>query len=69
MMVQKRRQRLSALVDRLRSARARLAAALQSMDYEAALSWQLEVDHLQREVRQLEHWHGHQPYPMPDVIG
>jgi hypothetical protein len=46
MTLQDRRRRSNALRDRLRSASQQLAAALQSMDYQQALTFQLEVDDL-----------------------
>jgi hypothetical protein len=39
-----------ALTDRLKSAREQLATALQAMDYEQALTFQVEVDELQDEI-------------------
>jgi hypothetical protein len=58
---QQRRQRSAALVDHLRSARARLAAALQAMDYNLALTYQVNIDELQREIILL-HAGGHDPF-------
>jgi hypothetical protein len=51
------RERLAAVNGEIRSARERLSVALQSMDYEAALSCQMEIDRLERAAHLLRHRH------------
>jgi hypothetical protein len=48
------REGAAALNSEIKTARGRLADALQSMDYEAALAHQMEIDRLEREARWLE---------------
>jgi hypothetical protein len=54
MTLRERHQQATVLNDELRSARERLAAAMRGMDYEAALTHQIEVDDLERELQRLD---------------
>jgi hypothetical protein len=58
---QGKRQRSAALLDHLRSTRARFTAALQAMDYDLALTCQVKIDELQSEIIILQ-GRGHDPF-------
>jgi hypothetical protein len=62
MTFRERRKRAATVKIEIRAARDRLGAALQSMDYARALAFQIKVDQLRREARQLEYRHGHELY-------
>jgi hypothetical protein len=66
MTLQERRRRSMALTGRLKTARERLATALQAMDYEQALTFQVEVDELQDQVATLRHNSGNPTKPKGD---
>jgi hypothetical protein len=64
MTLQERRRRATALNGRLRSTRKRLVAALQAMEYDLALTCQLEIDHLEGEIVALRRRSKHDLYPV-----
>jgi hypothetical protein len=63
------RKRSDAFTLQIQATLEQFAAALQSMDYTRALACQIELDHLDRKARQLEHQNGREPYQSPDEFG
>jgi hypothetical protein len=53
MTFEERTARAAAVESEMQAARERLAVALRSMDYTGALTFQMQVDRLEREVRWL----------------
>lgn len=59
MSARERRQRIAALENHLKVICPQLAHALQAMDYEMALAFQMEIDHIQAELNSHRHRKNH----------
>jgi hypothetical protein len=59
MSAQERRQRIAALENHLKVIRPKFAHALQAMDYETALAFQMEIDHIQAKLNSHRHRKNH----------
>jgi hypothetical protein len=60
--LQERHRQAAAIRQRMRSVREQLDAALTAMDYGQALAFQIEMHHLERELRRAEPRDVHEPY-------
>jgi hypothetical protein len=63
MTFRERRRRTTELSGRLRFTQGRLAAALEAMEYDLALTCQLEIDNLEAEIVTLRRRTEHDLYP------